>query len=687
AWTYGTLNEKMQLHADLDDSGTAKQCKIYYGHAGSTKTVDFFYPTVNNDVDLPLYEKNGTIIDPEPESTVYKEVSALTAGGSYIIVANDVTADYAVKFQTVEGENYNVGAAAVTITDGAGYFDGGISLAGTDVIVTDNDSLMWIYDGNNEFLSTANSAYHLYGGKIDTKTGKSGDYTPGLYSVKLDRDCIYTAGHKMYSDGSSNYYHVLSGGKFDVTTAAENGSVIRLFREVDGSHGEPPADPGYPLATSIESGSTYVIVAKKDGNAYALTTGTGSEENTLSGAPVTVSDNKVSAAGVTDAMKWLFTADGNGYDVTNGSCYLNRKSGGGLLVKAEEDAAGYSDWIYDDDNRLYTYNHSTENYLYLSDGNPGCFSTDTSTDENITIYLYKVTGTPVDRVAVTDIAPPAAGAAPDTSAGTDIGTVRSVSWQPAVHGTFAGNTAYTVSVTLSVPEGYFFTSDTAAALNGQKAAPVLNADGTLTVSYRFPKTGAVHVIDYEPITPKKFFTDVKAGEWYYDAVKFVVNNGLFSGTSDMTFEPQTPMTRAMLMTVLYRREGSPAVSASNPFPDVPAGEWFTDAVLWARRNGVAAGYPDGTFRPDTNLTREQLAVFLCNYARYKGFDMARGDSFNLRIFGDAAVIPDYAGEAMKWACSVGLMRGKPGSLLAPKDNASRAEVAAILKRFVEGIED
>ncbi len=182
------------------------------------------------------------------------------------------------------------------------------------------------------------------------------------------------------------------------------------------------------------------------------------------------------------------------------------------------------------------------------------------------------------------------------------------------------------------------------------------------------------------------FDDVKEGIGII-AVQFVVDKGLFGGTSDTTFEPATPMTRAMLATVLYRMDGKPAVSISNPFTDVPAEMWYTDAVLWARQSGIATGYGDNTFRPNLNLTREQLADFLYNYAKYKGYDLTLGASFNLQAFGDASKITEYVRAAMKWACGTGLIKGKPGNLLAPNDGASRAEVATILKRFFDEFVD
>ncbi len=178
------------------------------------------------------------------------------------------------------------------------------------------------------------------------------------------------------------------------------------------------------------------------------------------------------------------------------------------------------------------------------------------------------------------------------------------------------------------------------------------------------------------------FTDVKDTDWYYKHVEFAVQNGLFNGTGTTTFSPDLPMTRAMLVTALYRLEGSPTVTGVNGFVDVKNGEWYTDAVIWANTNDIITGYGDGLFGTGDNVMRQQLATILYRYAAKKGYDTSTAGT--LSQFNDGGKIPDYALEAMKWATGSALMRGDDNGALNPSGSATRAEVAVVLQRFVEG---
>jgi hypothetical protein len=177
------------------------------------------------------------------------------------------------------------------------------------------------------------------------------------------------------------------------------------------------------------------------------------------------------------------------------------------------------------------------------------------------------------------------------------------------------------------------------------------------------------------------FTDVKAGDWFYDAVKYAVQNELFNGTSATAFGPNTDMTRAMLVTVLYRLEGKPTVTAANSFADAEGGQWYTDAVLWANAYGIITGYDNGLFGAADPITREQMAVILYRYAAFKKYDTAKTN--DLEVCTDASSASPYALNALKWANSEGLITGRTTTALAPSGTATRAEVATILMRFVE----
>jgi len=178
------------------------------------------------------------------------------------------------------------------------------------------------------------------------------------------------------------------------------------------------------------------------------------------------------------------------------------------------------------------------------------------------------------------------------------------------------------------------------------------------------------------------FTDVKESDWFYDAVKFVVENGLFKGTGETTFSPNQPMTRAMLVTVLHNLEGAPEAAGANNFTDVKNGEWYTNAVIWAGTNDIVRGYGNGLFGTNDPITREQMAAILYSYASYKGYDVTATANFS--AYTDAAEISSWAKQAMGWANAKGLITGRTATTLVPGGTATRAEVASILKRFVEG---
>jgi len=155
-------------------------------------------------------------------------------------------------------------------------------------------------------------------------------------------------------------------------------------------------------------------------------------------------------------------------------------------------------------------------------------------------------------------------------------------------------------------------------------------------------------------------------------------NKLFEGTSGTTFSPETTMTRGMLVTVLWRLDGSPA-AADAGFADLSQ-EWYKAAVGWAAANGIVDGYGNGKFGPEDAVTREQTAAILWRYAKYKGRDVSVGEDTNLLSYGDASDISEYAVPAFQWACGAGIIEGSGGKL-TPADTATRAQVAAVLRRF------
>ena len=180
------------------------------------------------------------------------------------------------------------------------------------------------------------------------------------------------------------------------------------------------------------------------------------------------------------------------------------------------------------------------------------------------------------------------------------------------------------------------------------------------------------------------FIDVRGDDWFYDDVAYVYENGLMNGTSETTFSPYISTTRGMIVTILYRMEGKPAVLEACPFTDVKAGAYYERAIVWAAENGIVKGYGNGCFGPDDQITREQMAAILYRYAKNRGLDVSVGENTNILSYDDALDISEYAVPAMQWACGAQIIHGADGRL-TPGAKATRAQVAAILHRFCENV--
>ena len=187
--------------------------------------------------------------------------------------------------------------------------------------------------------------------------------------------------------------------------------------------------------------------------------------------------------------------------------------------------------------------------------------------------------------------------------------------------------------------------------------------------------------DENPDTVANPFTDASEKDWFYNDTMFAYKNGLMLGTSKTLFSPHGTVTRSMMATILWRMEGSLAPKGENSFTDVEAGMWYADAITWTTENGIFAGYSMDKFGPDDPITREQLTAIFYRYADYKGYKLTV--TGNLDKFEDADKITDYAKTVMQWAVGNGLIKGKAENLLDPQGTATRAEIAAMLHRFVE----
>lgn len=213
------------------------------------------------------------------------------------------------------------------------------------------------------------------------------------------------------------------------------------------------------------------------------------------------------------------------------------------------------------------------------------------------------------------------------------------------------------------------------------------ADRNLKQKYNFSTPVTANIVLYAKWTGTgetgTGFSDVKTDDWFCGAVNYVVGKKLFNGVSDNEFAPNDSLTRAMLVTILYRLDGEPETEIGEGFADVESGAYYEKAVAWAKANGIVNGITDSEFAPNNNITREQIASIIYRYAKYKGYDVSVGEDTNILSYEDANKISDWAVAAIQWACGASLINGRTESTIVPDGTATRAEAAAIMQRFSE----
>ena len=246
----------------------------------------------------------------------------------------------------------------------------------------------------------------------------------------------------------------------------------------------------------------------------------------------------------------------------------------------------------------------------------------------------------------------------------------------------AAKAGTTVTLTPVPDRGYQVGTVAVTDRFGEPVAVTEQADGTYT--FTMP-SGQVKVeVTFVESQPEPLpFTDVKEGDWFHDAVRYVYDTGLMDGVGDGLFAPNATTNRAMVVTILYRLAGEPDVSGDVSFTDVEPGLWYTDAVLWAAQKGIVNGISETEFAPSGDLTREQLATVLYRYAESMGYDVSA--QADLSGFPDAGDIQDYATEALSWAVAEGLLQGFEDDSLQPGGTATRAQIATILMRFLAAV--
>ena len=237
----------------------------------------------------------------------------------------------------------------------------------------------------------------------------------------------------------------------------------------------------------------------------------------------------------------------------------------------------------------------------------------------------------------------------------------------------------TVTVTVTPDEGYQLASIAVTDRSGNTIT--LERGNANQYTFKMPRGAVSIAVTFEEIAPwTSPYVDVTAGDWFYGAVEYVVDNGLMTGTSSTTFEPDAQLTRGMMATVLWAMSGGPVVNYAMDYTDVSDGDWYAEAIRWATSTGVVTGMGDGTYEPNAPITREQMMVMLYAYAVRAGYDVDQG-GMSAREFDDYGEISGWAVTAMEWAVNTGMIGGKPGNILDPGGNATRAEVATILRNY------
>ena len=243
----------------------------------------------------------------------------------------------------------------------------------------------------------------------------------------------------------------------------------------------------------------------------------------------------------------------------------------------------------------------------------------------------------------------------------------------------AAKAGATVTLTPVPDRGYQVGSVAVTDRFGDAVAVTEQADGTYTFTMPNGQVTVTVTFEQAPLP----FPDVTEGDWFYDAVRCAYETGLMDGVGDNLFAPNSETTRAQLVTILYRLAGQPEPGGDSGFSDVETGTWYTDAVAWAAENGIVNGVSDTEFAPGDDITREQLAAILYRYAAYQGYDVSQ--RADLSGFGDASSISGYAQEALSWAHAQGLVLGFEDGSLRPQGTASRAQIAAVLMRFLAAV--
>ena len=468
----------------------------------------------------------------------------------------------------------------------------------------------------------------------------------------------------------------------EATTTIMNGYQYRCV--VSNSAGSVTSEVA-TLTVNEPVPTTYTITADVDPVEAGTVTvnGSGTSASVAAGSPVTLN------AAANEGYRFTGWMENDQQVSTNATYTFNANGDRTLTAKFEKKVTGVT--LNTETLELFTGGSATltatvepsdaanQNVTWQSD------SADVATVQNGTVTAVApgsatITATTVDggftaacTVTVRPDIPPANPNYRITLEATQGGTVTA---DPT-----AAKAGTTVTLTPVPHRGYQVGSVAVTDRFGDAVAVTEQADGTYT--FTMPNGQVSVEVTFVEAAPEPLpFTDVAETDWFHDAVQYAYENGLMDGVGDGQFAPNATTNRAMVVTILYRLAGEPAVSGDAAFTDVADGLWYTDAVLWAAQKGIVNGISETEFAPGGDLTREQLATVLYRYAQDQGYDVSA--SADLSGYPDAGQVQDYAQPAMAWAVAEGIVEGMDGNL-NPAGNATRAQIATILMRFLAAV--
>ena len=597
----------------------------------------------------------------KPDTTAGSESGGIVFDGNSGTVYGDVTLDESLTIN--QGETLTIGKdASLTVPDGK-------TLTNKGTVTTDGGTFT-----NNGKIENSGTLPSNIGGTAPpsiTTTSLAGGTVGTAYTAPLAASGTGTitwsnSGNLPAGLTLDENTGVISGtptaqgtSNFTVTASNNGGSDSKPLSITISSATNIPVQSVSLDKTSLEltEGGTGTLIATVEPNNATNKNVTWSTSNA---SIATVNNGEVTAVSAGTATITVTTEDGSG---KTAACTVTVKHGN-MVHTAKQDAtcteAGHT---------AYWYCSGCQKYF--SDENGTTEITQESTVIPAAGHTFRGGWCAVCGARDPNYVPPANPNYRVDVTATEGGAVTK---NPA-----AAKAGETVTLTPTPEEGYEVGNVTVTDRFGDAVEVTENADGTYT--FTMPN-GQVRVeVTFVEATPEPLpFTDVNEGAWFHDAVRYVYDNGLMDGVGDGQFAPNATTNRAMVVTILYRLAGEPAVSGDAAFTDVESGLWYSNAVLWAAQNGIVNGISETEFAPAGDLTREQLATILYRYAESMGYDVSA--QADLSGFPDAGDIQDYATEALSWAVAEGLLQGFEDDSLQPGGTATRAQIATILMRFL-----